>query len=138
MNTSIAGYSHIADRELLLEFRDALNDQVTTLERQVANLRREPGDRDSVATLFRALHTIKGDASICRFELGVRITHPIESLLVRLREGKLVFSALLAEALRALIERESARRLARLGGSEPRLAAAPRRQGEPAPKIRRP
>ena len=47
MNTSIAGYSHIADRELLLEFRDALNDQVTTLERQVANLRREPGDRDS-------------------------------------------------------------------------------------------
>ena len=47
-------------------------------------------------------------------------------------------SALLAEALRALIERESARRLARLGGSEPRLAAAPRRQGEPAPKTRRP
>ena len=34
-------------------------------------------------------------------------------------------SALLAEALRALIERESARRLARLGGSEPQLEAAP-------------
>ena len=47
-------------------------------------------------------------------------------------------STLLAEALRALIERESARRLARLGGSEPRLAAAPRRPGEPAPKTRRP
>jgi HD-GYP domain-containing protein (c-di-GMP phosphodiesterase class II) len=105
MSTSIAGYSHIADRELLLEFRDALNDQVTTLERQVANLRREPGDRDSVATLFRALHTIKGDASICRFELGVRITHPIESLLVRLREGKLVFSALLAEAILLALDR---------------------------------
>lgn len=105
MNTSIAGYSHIADRELLLEFRGALNDQVTTLERQVANLRREPGDRDSVATLFRALHTIKGDASICRFELGVRITHPIESLLVRLREGKLVFSALLAEAILLALDR---------------------------------
>jgi Arc/MetJ family transcription regulator len=37
-------------------------------------------------------------------------------------------SALVREALRALIERESARRLARLGGSEPALTAAPRRR----------
>ena len=35
------------------------------------------------------------------------------------------------EALKALIERESARRLARLGGSEPDLVAPPRRS-EPA------
>jgi metal-responsive CopG/Arc/MetJ family transcriptional regulator len=41
-------------------------------------------------------------------------------------------SALLREALKALIERESARRLARLGGSEPDLVAVPRRQPEPA------
>ncbi|HAW09960.1 MAG: type II toxin-antitoxin system VapB family antitoxin [Candidatus Dormibacteria bacterium] len=37
-------------------------------------------------------------------------------------------TALIREALRALIERESARRLARLGGSEPALTAIPRRQ----------
>jgi Arc/MetJ family transcription regulator len=41
-------------------------------------------------------------------------------------------SALVREALRALIERESARRLARLGGSEPDLAPVSRRQSEPA------
>ncbi len=41
-------------------------------------------------------------------------------------------SALIREALKALIERESARRLARLGGSEPDLAATPRRRPEPA------
>jgi Arc/MetJ family transcription regulator len=40
-------------------------------------------------------------------------------------------SALVREALKALIERESARRLARLGGTERGLAAAPRRQTEP-------
>ena len=39
-------------------------------------------------------------------------------------------SALVREALRALIERESARRLARLGGSEPDLVSAPRRRAE--------
>jgi Arc/MetJ family transcription regulator len=37
-------------------------------------------------------------------------------------------SALVREALRALIEREASRRLARLGGSEPDLAAIPRRR----------
>jgi Arc/MetJ family transcription regulator len=37
-------------------------------------------------------------------------------------------SALIREALKALIERESARRLARLGGSEPDVVAPPRRR----------
>jgi Arc/MetJ family transcription regulator len=37
-------------------------------------------------------------------------------------------SALVRAALKALIEREAARRLARLGGSEPDLAAIPRRR----------
>jgi len=37
-------------------------------------------------------------------------------------------SSLVREALKALIERESARRLARLGGSEPGLEAPPRRR----------
>ena len=35
-------------------------------------------------------------------------------------------SLLVREALKALIERESARRLARLGGTEPELTAIPR------------
>jgi Arc/MetJ family transcription regulator len=39
-------------------------------------------------------------------------------------------SALVREALKALIERESARRLARLGGSESGLEPIPRRRPE--------
>ena len=41
-------------------------------------------------------------------------------------------STLVREALKALIERESARRLARLGASEPALKAPPRRRAPPA------
>jgi Arc/MetJ family transcription regulator len=41
-------------------------------------------------------------------------------------------SALVREALEALIQRESARRLAKLGGSEPDLRPIPRRQPDPA------
>lgn len=40
-------------------------------------------------------------------------------------------SSLVREALKALIERESALRLARLGGTEPKISAAPRRRPDP-------
>jgi Arc/MetJ family transcription regulator len=39
-------------------------------------------------------------------------------------------TALVNEGLRALIERESARRLARLGGSAPQLKPVPRRRSD--------
>lgn len=41
-------------------------------------------------------------------------------------------SSLVREALMALIQRESARRLARLGASQPDLRAPPRRRSGPA------
>ncbi|MCI0433203.1 MAG: type II toxin-antitoxin system VapB family antitoxin [Gemmatimonadetes bacterium] len=41
-------------------------------------------------------------------------------------------TALIREALRALIERESARRLARLGGSDLKVEAPPRRRARSA------
>lgn len=53
-----------------------------------------------------------------------------EALLSRaqLLSGVQERSALLKEALSALIQRESARRLARLGGSEPQLEPVARRR----------
>ena len=44
--------------------------------------------------------------------------------------GPLDRSAMVREGLKALIERESAKRLARLGGSQPELKPAPRRRQE--------
>jgi len=53
-----------------------------------------------------------------------------DELLARAEQlcGDLERSALLKEALRALVQRESAKRLAALGGSEPALEPTPRRQ----------
>jgi len=53
-----------------------------------------------------------------------------DDLLYRAQEltGVQEKSALVREGLKALIQRESARRLARLGGTEPDLRAPPRRR----------
>jgi hypothetical protein len=42
--------------------------------------------------------------------------------------GPIGHTPLMREALKALTERESAKRLARLGGSDPKAVTAPRRQ----------
>ena len=54
--------------------------------------------------------------------------------------GPMDRTAVVREGLKALIERESARRLARLGGSQPTLSLAPRRRSDSpqADAIRRP
>jgi len=95
----------IQDREALEEFADVLSDRAPEVERDVARLKKSPGDRDLIATLFRSIHNIKGDAALCKFDLAVAIAHPIETLMSRYRNGELPFSDLLAESILLAIDR---------------------------------
>lgn len=65
----------------------------------------------------------------------MRTTLALDDELVREAQrltGTTEKTALVRQALRALIERESARRLAQLAGSEPEAEPAPRRQSTSA------
>lgn len=65
----------------------------------------------------------------------MRTTLNIEDdLLVKARRisGLNEKTVLVREGLKALIERESARRLAQLGGTEPQLRTVPRRRSRPS------
>lgn len=95
----------IQDREALEEFADALQDRAPEVERDIARLKKTPGDRDLIADVFRAVHNIKGDAALTKVELGVAIAHPIESLLARFRDGDIQFTDLLSEAILLAIDR---------------------------------
>jgi len=96
---------HITDREALGEFLESLSDKMPNIERDISRLRRSPKDRDLVADLFRSLHNIKGDAAICKVEMGVLIAHPIETVLARVRNGELDFSDMLAELILLALDR---------------------------------
>lgn len=95
----------IHDRISLEEFAEALSDRAPEVEHDVARLRKSPADREITASLFRSIHNIKGDAALCKFELGVAVAHPIETLLGRFREGEILFSAVLAEMILLAIDR---------------------------------
>lgn len=95
----------IQDREALEEFADVLTDRAPQVERDVARLKKAPNDREIIADLFRAIHNIKGDASLCKYDLAVAIAHPIETLMSRFREGEIPFSDLLAEMILLAVDR---------------------------------
>ncbi len=93
------------DLESLQEFADALYDRSPIIERDVARLRQGENERELTADLFRTIHNVKGDAALCKFDLGVAIAHPVESLMSRFRDGEIPFSDLLAETILLSIDR---------------------------------
>jgi HD-GYP domain-containing protein (c-di-GMP phosphodiesterase class II) len=91
--------------EGLRDFIDALRDYLPAIERDVARLRVATDDREALGSLFRSLHNIKGDAALCRVDLGVAMVHPIETVLERVRRHEVLFSDLLAELVLLLADR---------------------------------
>lgn len=105
MDTSSIIAPEVLDREALLEFSEALIERAAEIEGGVARLRKTPTDRELTASVFRAIHNIKGDAALCKFTLGITIAHPIESMLSRFRGNEILFSDLLAELTLLAVDR---------------------------------
>ena len=95
----------IHDPEALHDFAEALPDRAVDIERDMVRLSREPANRVLMADIFRALHNIKGDASLCKVEAANLIAHPIESLLSRLRAGEVFYTPLLGEVIMLAVDR---------------------------------
>lgn len=95
----------VQDRDALQEFADALLDRAPQIEHDVSRLKKSPADREVIADLFRGVHNIKGDAALCKFELGVALAHPIESIMTRFRDGEIPFTDLLAESILLAVDR---------------------------------
>ena len=95
----------IDDRESLEEFFEALIDQTPNIERDIARLKSAPQDHEVISSLFRAVHNIKGDATLCKVELATVLVHPIETVLARFRSHEIAFTDVLAEAILLAIDR---------------------------------
>ncbi len=137
-------HPRIVDRPSFEEFVAALDDLAPSIERDIAQLRSSPDDAEAIARLFRSLHTVKGDAAVCRVDFVVALCRPLESLLARCRAGEIVFSERLAElmllaldrielAIEALSEGRAldGLNLPRLGGELESLAKTPASEIDP-------
>ena len=87
-------------REFLLESFENLEQADTDL----VALETQPGDRALIDRIFRVIHTIKGTCAFLGFTELETVSHAGESLLSRLRDEELAFSAEIVDALLALVD----------------------------------
>lgn len=85
--------------EALPAFISEAYEQIETLEQLLLQLEDAPGDRELLDALFRCAHTVKGSAGIFGLDRVVSFTHHVETLLDRLREGRLTLSPALSTLL---------------------------------------
>lgn len=87
----------------LLEIRQAFaiesTELLTDMESSLLALELKTSDAGEFNRLFRAIHTIKGSASIVGFEPAEQFCHSIEHLMVRIREGEFTLTSPLVALL---------------------------------------
>ncbi len=67
-------------------------------------LEKDPTAREVLASIFRTIHTLKGTSGFLAFSKLEAVTHVGESLLSRLRDGRLVLNAEMTSGLLALVD----------------------------------
>ncbi|NGZ07196.1 MAG: chemotaxis protein CheA [Magnetococcales bacterium] len=83
-------------------FRQEADELFVQLETALLDLETSPGDKETIASAFRALHTIKGSGAMFGFDALARFTHRVESVFDRVRNGEVpVTPALIGVTLTA-------------------------------------
>ncbi|MES2960639.1 MAG: chemotaxis protein CheA [Pseudomonadota bacterium] len=85
--------------EALPAFISEAQEQIEMLEQLLLQLEDAPDDRELLDALFRCAHTVKGSAGIFGLDRVVAFTHHVETLLDRLREGRLALSPAISTLL---------------------------------------
>jgi two-component system, chemotaxis family, sensor kinase CheA len=69
-------------------FIEELDDQVRQLDDALLRLEQQPGDAETIRTLFRAAHTVKGAARVAGVGLVEQACHALESVFAAVRDGE--------------------------------------------------
>jgi len=77
------------DPELIGDFINEATEHVATIEAEALALERDPASADSLHAAFRGIHTIKGLAGFLELSDIREVTHEVETLLDRARNGEL-------------------------------------------------
>lgn len=79
----------VEDEEIIADFMVEAGEFLQQLDQDLIALEQSPDDLELLNGIFRAAHTIKGNASFLGFAKLTRFTHQTENVLDKLRSGKM-------------------------------------------------
>lgn len=90
--------------ELIEEFLVESNENLDRLDSELVKLESDPSSQELLSSIFRTIHTIKGSCGFLGFGKLERVAHVGESLLSRLRDGKLSLTPEFTSGLLAMVD----------------------------------
>jgi two-component system chemotaxis sensor kinase CheA len=90
--------------DIVREFLVESSENLDLLDRELINLEKDPGNRSTLASIFRTIHTIKGTCGFLGFTKLESVAHVGENLLSKLRDGELALNPEMTTALLAMVD----------------------------------
>src|SRR5437588_5072267 len=85
--------------EVVREFLLETHENLAQLDLDLVTLEKDPTEKDTLARVFRTLHTVKGTAGFLGLQKLQAVAHAAENLLSKLRDGERTFNGEIASAL---------------------------------------
>ena len=92
------------NREFIEEFLVESGENLDQLDRDLLALEERPDDPQRLASIFRSVHTIKGNSGFFGFSKLGALTHSGEHLLGRLRDGKIRLNVRVTGTLYSMVD----------------------------------
>src|SRR4051812_14944477 len=94
----------MSDGDIIKDFLIESRENLDRLDRDLVGLEKNPNDKDSLAGVFRTIHTIKGTCGFLGFNKLEKVAHVGENLLSRLRDGQLTLNPEITTALLGMVD----------------------------------
>ena len=90
--------------EIVKEFLVESYESLDRLERDLVILEKSPHEKETLGSIFRTIHTVKGTSGFLGYGRLEAVAHVGENLLSKLRDGVITFNLELASALLATVD----------------------------------
>src|ERR1700722_19001279 len=90
--------------DIVREFLVESSENLDLLDRELINLEKDPGNRGTLASVFRTIHTIKGTCGFLGFSKLESVAHVGENLLSKLRDGAVQLNPGITTVLLKLVD----------------------------------
>ena len=91
-------------QEAVTEFLIESHENLDQLDNDLIALEESPDDTETLSSIFRTIHTIKGTCGFLGFSTLESVTHVGENLLGKLRDGAMSMDEAIADALLELVD----------------------------------
>ncbi len=98
-------YIHNVEEELIQDLLDSFSESYATIETNLSTLISQPDDQFLIDDCFRAIHSVKSNATVCELDPIVFLSQAIEDVIYSIKTKKIQFNDTLCDVVLISLDR---------------------------------